>query len=1654
MQGGVGQLKPLPPGGAPDAKKDDKKDVRPGDELLTFWFPYDRDSKQRLQAARDYLANKDIDWTRVCFALQSILDARSDSFFDFEYKAGDETKIGRISVKTEANRIISTFNKDGLQFYQQTYGTASATLLKEAIERGYDIATLSDVSQRFFHTRAGAEATILLGTIHLDRGNFLEAAYAFERILTRPESESLLTPRTLFKAALALQRSGDSRHTATARKVWDDLSKQITRNGLTIGRRVYTSDDLRKEVDRVVAFVAAAATGEWAMRYGNPQRNGIAKGGPPFLVPSFKPFAMLHHIDEPNPDANKQVLRDGAQWVRQNLTNALRQLDQAKEKRLPLPAFFPLTAPDMLIFRSYDGVYAISTRDRVISGRLIPAGELVWFSATQYGLSQLVGASEFKTEIANWWASYLRTKVESLIFENPLLGGLAHDGQNVYFIDDLAIPPPPVMNNPDFGGFQPQLPTSTNVALASAVKGSTLSAVNLQTGKVVWTLGLQSETGQKSRPALPPLSEEEEDRSTSAYDLCQDSIFLGPPLPLNGRLYVLAERNGRIRLHCLDPRTMVAVKDQPAVPALIWSQRLGEPNNRLPADSIRRFQGAFLAGSEGIIVCPTNSGAVIGVDAMSRSLLWAYSYRKLDAADPNQQPNVGGGFRRPRAIGGTSAISQLAAERWRSASPIIVNGRVVVSAYDSNSLDCLDLRTGRLLWSMPRESTDLYVGGVSDDKVVVVGKEDIRAYRLTGEDTETLKPVLAWGKTKINTPSGHGALGKTVYFVPVRPEANSTTDTGAEIWAVSLENGEVLSKTTSRKPDLGLDSMKYGSGDMALIGAGNLVFHDGLVFSQSPWSVSAFPDLELKRAEMDRRLAANPKDPAGLRDRGELLMDEGKLLAAITDFKSASANSPSPAIDRNLRLRLYQAYTELLRKDFPAGESFLAEYEKLCEVSLASVEDPSEKARTADENLRRRGLFLSLLAKGREKQGRLVEAFDHYLAFANLGGNKQLVPIFDEPNVLMRPDVWARGRIETMVRSAKNPAIRQPLEDRVRKEWEVVKDGSDVAKLRDFVDVFGPYFPLGSEARFRLAETLIKTGSDEDVREAQMHLAQLRATADEPLVRAKATELLARVMIRGGLLEDAVGLYAQLGQEFATVSIRDNKTGSDFFTDLLTDKRLLPYLEPTRHTWPGRVKVEQKEPSPNGINMQSFAVEPEGNLLPFYKRFRLVMDIGNGSGTWTLRVQDRLTGEERCKFTGLRMVQMNMHNPGAQQPHRFIQANGHLLLVHLGQYAYCLDLAERKERWQYNLLGELGNGGAAPQTDVSADGETVLRYEDGFMLTLGRAAVMQPGYVCLLTRDELVALDPLSGRKLWARKNVSARTQVFGDSQYVLLLETGTEKKISATRLLRAVDGAPVEGFADVTKMLVNAKSYRVFGRHLLLTEGTGDANRVARLYDTVTGQDVWRKDFGPKAIPVRTQNPDWVGYVLPDGQFTLLDSHTGKTVASAALDEKQREEHLKNCVEATLLHDNERFFLTLDRDPNAVAVAGRANRVYYGQSSLRTVRVNGPMYCFERATGKRLWFTDKLFENQQIVVEQFGEIPVIIAASQQMEENNQYRYRVVVLEKERGKLRFYRGLPYDGNFFMAMQTDPKAGRVELLKYNLRVVITPDDENKTAAAKP
>ncbi len=1622
----LAQKQPLPAIFAP-AEPDPKRT-----ENGQFTIPEQRDAREQLRAVMDYLGRTNIPWDVVTGTAQRLLDAKSDSFYRLKDAKGNDTGVV-VSVKSKVNQLLADLPKEGRQFYEQEFGPQATESLKKAVEGGYDRATLADLSQRLYQTKAGGQATLLLAGIDLEAGQYTEAAYGFQRLLDRPDAAEILTPRVLLKAAIAFRRSGDARQGEAVAKLWSRLEKSFPREGLTVGRKNYTLDELKAELDRPIDLGGSRATDRFvAMRLGNAAHTGTGDGGTPFLDPLFtKP--LLWRRDG--------VARQGAEWVAQSLEAAFKRTDVAK-REVSLPGFFPVTANGMVVYRTYDGVYAVASRDGLVwQGKPRAVGELLWI-AEAGGAAQSVMSAEDSAVPLGWWNQFWGPRNPGLLFENALVGSLSHDGRLAYYIDDLAVPPPPPMNNPNMGiPGQGQVPAvNTSTRLAAMQNYNRLTAVNLDTGKLVWTLG---------GPEGVPLKDDEEEKTTNTQLLTENSFFLGPPLAVNGRLYVLYERKSQVKLACLDPARVVVAPAAPGAaalhryPELLWTQTLGDSATSLRTDTQRRVQPAYLAYADGVLVCPTNCGVVVGVDVSARRLLWARYYGT--PSDPKNLPGgVGGmpgGGVRPNFNNGMPQPQPIVTDRWRAAAPIVAAGKVLVSAWDSDRLECFDLRTGEAAWATGREQDDLYVGGVSGDRVVVVGKKSVRAYKLGGGGNGAKE--LAWSKVATGTPCGHGVTGRDgVYYLPMLGTPEKADGKEPQVWAIDTATGAVKSKTAfRRKIDTGVDPRHV---------LGNLLFQDGQLFSQSAVELASFPLIELKRREMAERLKANPNDPEGLFARGELALDGGDLREAIADFKSAEKFKPTEALRRKLRQKFYVAYTELLRNKFADGEPYLAEYAALCELPL-DADDPAERQRLLDEQLRRRGLYLTILGRGREGQGRLAEAFDAYRAFASLGDNKQLVTIHDEPNAQTRPDVWARGRIDAMVRGAKDPAARKPLEARVAKEWADLKAANDLPRLREFVRVFGAFFEAGQEAQLLLADRLLATNSEDDQREAQSLLMQLWAAAETPSVAARAVERLAALFKRRGMLEDAVGLYAQLGGRFADLVVRDGKTGAELYGELVTDKRLLPYLDPGRVAAMAAYKVETTVAAARPY-VQGFSLRPSGELFPFYRRFQMGLEQSSaGDGKWLLRVTDRNTGEERCKFSDLSPftptvntnVRFDTTQPNLSNS-KLAQSNGQLVLLTLGQFAYCFDLAEKRELWRQNLLGK-SPPAASPQPTIEGDGDIVFHYEDGWSFRLARSAVLQQSYVALVTRDGLKAIDPATGQELWVRTNLSAKAQIFGDERHVFLV-SGSNCKV-----LRALDGTEVEGVPDFAAKVGRPGATTFLGR-LILTNELKEGTRAFSLYDPLTGKDVWRREFPGKPAVLRTTDSEVAGVLSVAGKFEAFDVRTGKTVAAGQVDPDLVAGSVATAsgsvlaTEPLLLLDADRSYLILSRprDPN------NQNRIYYGQQQamLRTLPVNGAVFAFDRRTGARLWYNADALLNQSLVLDRFEELPALVAAANLYDPATRLQqYRVVALDKRTGRLVHNYAYNQNGGEFANATRDPKGRGIEFWRYNdgLRLRITPDE---------
>lgn len=1612
--------------GKADAKK---KDDRDWTEAITL--PVDREDRNSLDAVLKYVNSKKPvsaeDWTGVVTTLQRLLDGQADKFVDV---TDDSGRVSKVSIKIEASRIIGLFNEDGRKFYLRLIGPVAEEKLKEALDQG-DMGLLAEVSQRYLHTKAGAEATIRLGSWHLDRGRYQQAARTFKTLLLRNPNDEL-PPALLFKAALAYKRQGDEPEFAkAATKYWEMFEKLSGRGNVAFGSVSIPFEKLKTEyekpLDKNSAIMRLIAT-EWGGFRGDPTNNGVGKGSAPLLESRF-----TYKLLEQSEDFNFETKKAGFEVIADRLGKAFKQIEA--KKIAPIPGSFPLAANNKVFFRGYDGIYCLATKEDKTLDPPVKPGELLWKTETDYGLLQMVRELGPRTMTDQFLNFYTNGGPYTILFNNPLLGAMSHDGANLYYIDDLAIPPHPQQfaQNINFDG----RPISFGI-FQEPVYFNKLQAVDLETGKRIWKLGERTPNAGNTG-AQPPAAPVKE----TAETLLADCLFLGPPLPLGGKLYVVIEKDGDLRLVCLDTTKLErSSRSQTNIPTLVWSQIIGQPNGRLPNDSLRRFQAIHLAYADGMMVVPTNSGAVLGIDLFSHSLIWAANYRSNKSLQgPQAEEKMIGMGRRPFPGNPNGAASfDTIRERWQASAPIISNGKVVFTSFDSDTVECVDLQDGRSVWSSPivRQDGDVYVAGVFDDKVMIVGKGYVRFHSLaTGA---LLKEPLATG-----VPTGVGVATKDRYYVPILASKEKSPEPGI----VCIDTKNMLLRGTSR-------SRKKEN-------PGNLLFFEGDVYSLSPYALSAFPQLDVKIRETQERLAKNDVDPVGLLDFAMLQHDDGRLPAAIDNYRKCLANKPNEETRAKGREKLFEAITELLLSDFNSGEKLLAEYKKLCEVEIPEGTTEAQRKLLAEEELRRKSNFFCLVAKGKENQGKLLDAFENYMAFGTLAGNKEMVAVIDDPNANARPDVWARGRIENMIKKA-TPEQRKPLEDKVVDEWNQIRKTNDVEKLRGFVKVFGGMFESGKEAQIMLADKLALTGNEEDVRESEYMLLSLRDGDDRPLA-AKAIESLARLYENKGLFDDAYGMTMELNARFGNTPIKGDKTGADFMTDIRTDKRYLPYLEPLVSPWTHkRLKGTEVSGGTYDGRANSIEVDVGPDALPFFKRNRLSVDMMNRSGNgWSLKLSDRFANTDIFNTPGFGNPQWIYQMQQYNIPYRFVQVKGHIAVVTMhganGQTGqpiakvYAFDMADRKKLWETDLFGASPNQLLMQQgmvnQQIEVDGYRVFS-ADGWSMKVGQQWLVESTYTVVLTRDGLVAKDNARGTVLWTRNGMSPRTHIVGDREHVFSFDVNADGAMSIVRCFRAADGVEIPLPASIG--LTNYKRVKFMGRLVLANDDTPGKKSV-RLYDLLSGKDVWKRDL-PKDSWIVTPFVDGVtGYVNNDGEFVVISTVDGKDVFKGKLDSPRRDKHLEKLNDVFLFGDESRYFVMLNKQPAQRPI----NYNFIFSQSISSQKVNGVMYAFNKSTGKMLWHTlDEVLEDQQIILNHFGTLPIILAAAHQQKQNpqgfvEQQTARVIAIDKETGAFRYAKSSNYQGQYH-SLTIDPKTGIVELQNTaNYRVRFAPDEGNSVSA---
>ncbi|MEI8379396.1 MAG: PQQ-binding-like beta-propeller repeat protein [Planctomycetota bacterium] len=622
----------------------------------------------------------------------------------------------------------------------------------------------------------------------------------------------------------------------------------------------------------------------------------------------------------------------------------------ATDNRSNITTAQPLVIGDTVVYRTIADVTAVSLK----------TGELLWRSAmVDETLQRVLNTRSIEARLRTGRGLTLASYLERRIFRDNTAGTLSSDGRLIYSLEELD----------GQGHFN---------EVQSANK---LVAFDLAGGRIQWEIGGP--------------------RGTRPVEM-SGQYFLGPPLPADDRLYLLSETQGVLQLLVLKH------DDEGDAVQQEWSQTLIATDRSVGTHMPRRLSGLSPSISEGVVICPTASGAVVAVDEKRRELLWGFQY----PTNVQPEPRDFAGFRRVTPQPPADETDRIG--RSMEGPAVIADGRVLVVPRDSNQLFCLDLVDGRLLWKHEREGW-LYIACVVDGKVVLVDRSGVKALQLSDGKLDA-----SFEETTVEV-SGRGVRSGMSYHLPLQ--------TG-EIATVNLHNGRILARS------------KFSDG----LVPGNLAAGHGAIVSLSMSEIVGFASLKNIQQRIDEELKSDPEAPAALALRGELRLHRGELDAGLSDLRSSLKKKPDPRVKSVLAATLLA----VARVEPARIRAHLAEFESI-------TDDPQQKNE-----------FLRLYSQVLEAAGDRSGAFAQMI---RLAGTSQFLDDLKSvgPGHSVRNDRSIRARLIEMY-SAATPVERGKLDQSLKEYLQTVPQGSERVEhleqcLRFFKGLPGVESTLLSAAR-------------------------------------------------------------------------------------------------------------------------------------------------------------------------------------------------------------------------------------------------------------------------------------------------------------------------------------------------------------------------------------------------------------------------------------------------------------------------------------------------------------------------------------------------------------------------------------------------------------
>ena len=711
------------------------------------------------------------------------------------------------------------------------------------------------------------------------------------------------------------------------------------------------------------------------------------------------------------------------------------------------------------------------------------------------------------------------------------------------------------------------------------------------------------------------------------------------------------------------------------------------------------------------------------------------------------------------------------------------------------------------------------------------------------------------------------------------------------------------------------------------MGPGNLIAYRGTIISQGLGQIACYPQLRTASREIAATLSRDPHNSDARLAKAEILRLRSEFSESAAILSQQYPDDRRGDVKRQLSEVLFEwaahdprqidtIALRLKRDGSNADERWRLAAEKLRSSSRI---DPSERVK----------ILLAMFASS--------ETQENDRSLSGLYAVSNLVDI-DRRR-------WLQSRLSKAIAAA--PATeRSNLEGVIRAARdETLRDATN-SGLNRFMDRFG-WHPLSRSIRFKRAELSLQ---QDDAMSAERDLARLASSSDASTA-SFAVAKLATMYRDAGHTNAAVTQYRLLGSKFAKTQLPDGRSGAEIVAQLPASGAIRQQLA-NRDPWPqgmptvSRTTADRAE---KGEQSRRIEMQPAlaycgpvssalaGRTLHYhYKDRTIVANDRFGQLLWRVAIDSKVE------------LQVN-YVPSV--PLSYVQMRGHMVLVSLGDVVLAIDsLSVNEDRearllWHKNTSDSLLsatntlllNRRWLRQRMGARWGGGALAY--GRLATVDTAATDEAFYYC--HHRSLHAVDLLTGKTLWRRRNIAGDSMILADREHVVVVSPGEPRAL----VLRASNGTAV-GYRTVPP---EDQRMATVGTRLLtwLKAGSRDEDAKVRvaLYDPILEKQLWQHAYEPQSVASLVDDK-WVSVMQPDGKWQLVRIEDGKVVLEEQL------EAVAELSQLQVLRDSKRTYIVASKpwpadSPLMIQASGngRKNPV-----------VNGKVYAIDNTTGRILW--------------------------------------------------------------------------------------------------